>query len=520
MEQSLPARQSGFTWFTLLWAGLAVAVSLGISNLMGEASLKLRVATVAALLLPVIAAVTGRLKELLLIAWVGSLTYNRQYFSFEAITGNLGTQGPYWIVSDIFLAGLLLEWLYQTVVRKRPPAPPQGPSFAPWYLPLAGMGLISLLIAPHPDWTMYEMIRSLKFCVILWYVRRQFGKREWWTAVVAMGAAMVGQSVIGLKEVITGHSGLLGTELSTSLGGYENVFDQQSFYGGVRATGTMNHPPNLACYLILLIPLFLGLSLTLRSARLRLGAALFCVMGCVGLVCNQSRWPAVLLVGEVALVLAGLVALKEISWRSATGLTFVAILVAMLAAFPLRNKIIDRFTRDFSASIDQRAEGNRVAFAMIEEAPWLGVGLNNSKDHMVKYMPDLAWAFENEDFLTHEMHSRSIAAMGNGFLFVMVELGVVGTLAYAVYLFGDLRMSFRAVLRTEGAVRGACLGLTLGTIGVLLEQFIDFSIWVDPQFYTSALVVAMLTLAPTLFASDKSATVLETAPAELTGVSV
>jgi O-Antigen ligase len=490
-------------------------LSLWISNLLGEASLKLRVAAAAALLLPVVAAVTGRLKELLLIAWVGSLTYNRQYFSFEALTGNLGTQGPYWIVSDIFLAGLLLEWLYQTVVRKRPAAPPQGPSFSPWYLPLAGMGLISLLVAPHPDWTMYEMIRSVKFCLILWYVRRQFGKREWWIAVVAMGVAMVGQSVIGLKEVITGHSGLLGADVSTSVGGYENVFDQETFYGGVRATGTMNHPPNLACYLILLIPLFLGLSLTLRSARLRLGAALFCVMGCVGLVCNQSRWPALLLVGELAVVLCGLVVLKEISWRSAAGLTFLSILVAMLAAFPLRNKIIDRFTQDFSASIDQRAEGNRVAFAMIEESPWLGVGLNNSKDHLVKYVPDLAWALENEDFLTREMHSRSIAAMGNGFLFVTVELGVIGTLAYAVYLFGNLLVSFRSVLRTEGAVRGACLGLTMGTIGVLLEQFIDFSIWVDPQFYTSALVVAMLTMAPTLFPPDNTASAPQIANADL-----
>jgi O-antigen ligase len=517
MDKALAIRRSPLRWPTFLLAMLAAAAALWIGNTVGEATLKERLAAVVALLFPLVAVVTGRLKQLLLIGWVASLTYNRQYFSFEALTGNLGTQGPYWIVSDIFLTGLLLHWAYEAVVLKKP-APARGAAFWPWYMPLAAMGVVSLGVATRPDWALYEMIRTVKICAILCYVRRQFGKEEWWTAVVAMGATMVGQSLIGLKEVITGKSGLLGTELSTSVGGYENVFSQENFYGWIRATGTMNHPPNLACYLILLIPVFLALALTLRSPRLRLGAALFCVLGCAGLVCTMSRWPGVLALTEMALTLAALIALKETDVRHALGLTFLAIFVLTLALFPIRDKVMDRITRDFRASVDQREEGNRVAFEMIQESPWLGVGLNNSKDHMLKYIPDLAWAFENEDYLTRVMHSRSIAAMGNGFLFVAVELGLVGVIAYAIYLSGTFLMALRSIALTRREVRGVCVGLTLGMGGILLEQLVDFSVWVDPLLYTTVLVAGLVTLAPTLFGDTVSKT--STSPATMEGPAV
>src|SRR2546430_3792848 len=130
MEKVLDNRGSSARWLTLLLAGSGALTALAITGLVGEASLKSRVAILAALLFPVVAVVTGRLKQLLLMGWIISLTYNRQYFSFEALTGNLGTQGPYWIVSDIFLAGLLLEWAYQAVVLKIS-SPARGAAFWP-----------------------------------------------------------------------------------------------------------------------------------------------------------------------------------------------------------------------------------------------------------------------------------------------------------------------------------------------------------------------------------------------------
>ena len=482
---------------TILILIVAATLFVMAGKLVAESSLKTKVALVAALVIPIIAFRTGRTRETLLFCWVGSLTYNRQYFSFEALTGNLGTQGPYWIVSDLFLFGILVEWVYR-VVYKREATPARGAAFWPWYLPLALMGVVSLLVATQPDWTFYELLRTLRILFILSYVRHNFSPLHWWVVVAAMGLAMTGQSMIGAKEVATGRSGLLGGEVSTSLGGFEGVFDQESFYGMVRATGTLNHPPNFACYLMLVLPVFLGLALTVRSTWLRWTTTLVFLAGCVGLGCSMSRLPIALVLAEAAAVVLFLVASRDLSIKHALGIIFTGIFILILVAIPLRDKIMDRITRDFTASVDQRADGNRVALEMFRDAPWLGVGLNNSKAHMLKYIPELAWAFENEDFLTQNMHSRSIAAMGNGFLFIAVELGIIGILAYAIFLAGTFVVGFRAVIQTDGPLRAACFGLTIGTIGVLLEQTIDFSVWVDPQLYTNALVMGMLTLAPSI----------------------
>ncbi|HEY3442729.1 MAG TPA: O-antigen ligase family protein [Paludibaculum sp.] len=482
------------TW-VLLMATIAGTLLLG--PWAAEGTMKLRVALLAAFLFIVYAAVTGQVRELLLIGWAGSLTYNRQYFLFAPLTGDQGTQGPYVIVSDIFLAGLLLEWVYRVVVR-REVLPAKGPPFWLWYAPLAAISVFSLLVADRPDWAAYELLRVLRLLLIFAYVRRCFGIREWWLALIAGGLAMVGQAAIGAKEVITGRSGLLGADIATGIGQYEGAFDQESFYGMVRATGTMNHPPNLACYLMSFIPVFAGLAFTARNTLLRLGALGIAAAGLGGLVCTMSRLPIALASAELTVVLLALVVVRDVPVRQALGILLVSIALVIAVAIPYRDKIIDRMTRDFTASVDQRAEGNRIALAMIEERPWLGVGLNNSKVHMLKHAPDLEWAFTNEEFLVTVMHSRSIAAMGNGFLFIAVELGVVGMIAYAIFLAGSLVIGIRAVAKTRGAVRGACLGILVGIVAVLLEQTIDFSVWVDPQLYTNALLLGALAIAPAL----------------------
>jgi len=190
----------------------------------------------------------------------------------------------------------------------------------------------------------------------------------------------------------------------------------------------------------------------------------------------------------------------------------VGIFAGILVLVPLRDKLVDRMTRDFTDSVNQRADGNRIATAMIAENPWFGVGLNNSKLHILKYMPELEWAVENEDLLTHVMKSRSLAAMGNGFFFVTVETGLWGTVGFAICLIGAAVVAIRSVLLSRGAVRGICLGMSLGLLGVLLQELIDFSLWVDPLLYTTALCIGLLNVAPALFAKD-SATAVTSAPA-------
>jgi hypothetical protein len=99
-----PVQQSGTVQatgrLTPRLATLAAGGLLGILALIGvlqvqNADYKTWVVLTMIAVLPTVAAVSGRPKELLLFGWVISLTYNRQYFIFESLVGYQGTEGPY-----------------------------------------------------------------------------------------------------------------------------------------------------------------------------------------------------------------------------------------------------------------------------------------------------------------------------------------------------------------------------------------------------------------------------------------
>ena len=444
-------------------------------------------------------------KHFLLAGWIFTLTYNRQYFSFEALFGRHGSQGPYWIVSDVFLLGLLLHAVYMRVVNRVRPEP-KGPPFWPWYLPLVLAWVISLAGAERPEWGVFELWRSVKFGFILWYTSRYLNRREWWICVAALGLAMVFQSSVGLKEIVTGRSGVIGMEQQPSgPGGFGKVFSQESFYGSVRATGTMNHPPNLACYLLQVLPVALALLLGTRWPRVRWIAGLVAAAGAVGLACTLSRWPWALAAGQALLVALAMVATCRLTAQRLVGMLALTAVLAGIGLYPLREKIYKRFTGDFSASVDQRVESTRVAMRMIEDSPVTGVGLNNSAYHLVKYFPSLRWAIDNDEFLVTKVKSRALAVVGNGFLYVPVEAGALGALGFLVYLMGVAIVAGRALRSVWGDVQLACIGMAAGMLGVILQQVIDFSYWVDPLLFTFALVVGLLNTAPGLFPDQKSA---------------
>jgi hypothetical protein len=444
-------------------------------------------------------------KHLLLFGWVLTLTYNRQYFSFEGIFGKQGSQGPYWIVSDIFLLGLLLMVIYEKAYQHAS-AEPRGRRFWPWYLPFVLASLLSIVGSARPEWGVFELFRMAKFGFIIWYASRHIGRREWWVCVAAMAVAMSFQSAVGLKEIVTGRSGVIGIEQApTGPGKFTQAFTQENFYGSVRATGTMDHPPNLACYMLQVLPIPLALLLGARHRELRWMGLIVFGMGTVGLACTLSRWPWALAMGQALLIAAATVWTFRMSLKRMAGILVLSTVLAGIAMFPLRAKIMKRLTGDFSASVDQRTESSRVALRMIRDFPLTGVGLNNSAHYLVKYFPQIRWAIDNDEFLVSKVNARALAVVGNGFFYVPVETGVLGAFAFVFYLMGVAVVCIRALRNTQGDVQLVCIGMAFGLLGVIGQQVVDFSYWVDPLLYTFGLVVGLLNVAPGLFKSQSPA---------------
>ena len=246
---SIESRGSlGSRLLTLALAALVGIASLALVLRLQNAGLKTWVIVLGAALFPVVLAVVGHLKEILIFGWVFALTYNRQYFAFESIVGYNGTQGPYLIVADICLFGLFAWWLYERLLH-RPAQPVRSAPFWPWYIPLVTIFFLSVFVAARPDWALYEMIRIAKIGLIVFYIRHNFGRREWYVSLAGLATAASFQSAIALKEIITGKPGLFhASQVAADAPDFVQHFAEGAFTGSMtRGIGTMAHPPYLAC---------------------------------------------------------------------------------------------------------------------------------------------------------------------------------------------------------------------------------------------------------------------------------
>jgi O-antigen ligase len=158
--------------------------------------------------------------------------------------------------------------------------------------------------------------------------------------------------------------------------------------------------------------------------------------------------------------------------------------------------ISDRMTRDLTRSVDFRVRENQTGLRIAEEHPFWGAGPNHYREFLLKYEPEWQWALQYEEMSIKLLHIRPIAAPHNGFLLILAETGALGLLTFSIFLTGVAAAGVRAITRTTGAVRAACLGILVGLLGLLLQQAVDFSIWADPLLYTLALMAALCFHAP------------------------
>jgi len=474
-------------------AALAAAGSGALSGI----SLKLLAGVVMAGLLLVIGIRTGKTKSILLGGFAFSLTYNRQYFVFERITGHQGAYGPYLVVADAFLLLLVLNWIFEAVFLKERRKPGSESSGIAWLVPFMAVSAVAGILAVHPAWSFFEMLRLVRIAVLLIYFHYHVGKSEWWAVITGIGLAAFAQGAMGVAEVATGRSGVLGV---LGFGNLESLappeLRQDVFYGWRRATGTMSHPPNLACYFLMAIPPMVALGFMARTHWRRFTALVVAGVSLAGLACTLSRWPIAVMAFQLPLIVVGMVALRLIELRRAIGTLALTAFCVVLMAFSMRDFIADRLTRDLDRSVDFRVQENETGMKVARLSPIWGVGPNNYGEYLYQLEPSWAWARQYEDISISLLHIRPIASPHDGFLLILAETGLLGLAAFIIFLIGVFRSAIRAIARTHDVARATCWGLLVGFIGLLLQQAVDFSIWADPLLYTLGLMAGLFCAAP------------------------
>ena len=444
--------------------------------------------------------VTRHPKRVLLFTWVVALSYNRQYYSFDTILGNNGSQGLYWIPADALFAALLAIWVYERVMLNRRQAALSRPVW-PWMTPYLAACLASSLASEHMNWGFSEVARLLKFGLILLYFRFNVRKEEWWILVAAFGFTILVQSTLGVFQVLFN----LGSTLTSLVSEGEFQHRAVNVLGSQRrrASGTLFTPNFLGPYLLLVVPIFLGLMLTARHIVLRVLCGVVTISGLVGIAFTLSRMPWAVIVFELSMLFICLTWWGVVKVKRSVGLLFVYLFLAVVAMLPYAKPIYDRFVGNFKESLDFRTEYNQIALDMWYEGPLLGIGLNHHTRELASHdkgMADLHSEWEQHRRTTH---TRADAPVHNLFLLILSETGLLGFLGFLLVIGGTIWIGVRAAAQTQGVWCAVCLALVVAVIGQMIQQTMDFSLWVDPGYYTFAIMIGMLNLAPALAESPE-----------------
>ncbi len=448
--------------------------------------------------------VSGRPKEVLIAAYVLALTYNRQYFSFDGVFGGEGSRGFYWVPADLpllLLGAVQLGERALGVVPRRPEdvAAPMPAAVIAWPAMAFLVACVgSMLLAERADWAFYELLRVVKFTLILVWLQRTMTPSMWWTAVAALALALVVQASMGVLQVaVRADRSLLS---AVGLGIDVVLLDDEGNVDVLenRARGTFGHPNVLAPYLLALVPAALGVAIYSRLRRLRLLAVAILLLGIAGVIASKSRAPIALLVLALGFTATVAVVDRRLSLRAALAGLILMIVVATVLALPFLEPIMERLQGDWKASVSFRTSYNDAAIAIWDESPVFGIGLNNFVGGLARV---------NEFFYAIVMETdrrrigaplRAMAPVHNVYLLMLAEAGLVGLVGFVVLLGGALVRMLRAFLMSAGAVRGLWLGVVAGLLAQFGQQLVDFSLWIDPYWYTLALMMALAGATPGL----------------------
>jgi len=251
--------------------------------------------------------------------------------------------------------------------------------------------------------------------------------------------------------------------------------------GFISATGAVeyriasffSHPNQLAGFVVLFVPLSVGLYGVFESRLARAGCVLLLLLALPAAIVTYSRG---VLVALVALVLV--FARSKRAWPALAG---AAALVVLLAPAAWQDRVADVGRLD-RPEIATRLDFWDAALSMFQAHPMLGVGLNNF---------DVA-------YIDLEQTGRSFlpgsglappASAHNLYLNTLAEQGLVGIAALLLLILAAGRMVLALRRSADPRIRGFGLGLLGAGIALLVSNLFDVT-FVDPK--TSMLAWTLL----------------------------
>jgi O-antigen ligase len=392
--------------FTAASLGLkwVVAVTLGIVGLFA---------------LPLFA---GKLKPVLLLTAVFLLPVRLNFHPIFKETYYVQLKGLPISLFDLVFAFLFIHWVLQLLLgRERLRFFPAISLPALGYILLAGL---STLRSQDMVLSLIMLLLIVKaYLIFLYFANNIKTETEIYLIVGVLALTIFMQSFIGILQYVTG--GTLG--LGVIFGETEHTF--KTFTAGFsqlsRVGGTIGSANSLAMYLNFTLPLLLCFLFTSASSTSRIFVGLSFVLGCLTELLTLSRGGWVALTFAVMVVFYGVFKERLKSRLKSLVVMAIGISFVVVVTIGLFTSVRTRLFEDDYGAAYSRIPMMQVAFNIIKDNPFLGVGLNNYTTVMNRYdrtRENISYTFP---FPVH-----------NAFLIIAAESGILALFCFLGILLG------------------------------------------------------------------------------------
>ncbi len=436
--------------------------------------------SILAIAAPFVAMIVGQVRKLLLA--VVAIDIPLQLDSFFAYReGAIGGSIPGMIVSitTLALAALYVLWLAELLARQSNTK--QRPLFRLSFPLIAYIffGILSIVVAQDVQLSIFGIFLYVQMFLLYVYLVGTVKTKE--DLLFIMMMLMVGLAFEGLIMIV-----LRVTGSNINIGGVINA----RIDGGVRVGGTVGGPNGAAGYLSLLLAPTLGVFFARVNRFYKWLAIPAFGFGVIGLVLTSSRggWLAFCLsVGLIVFLV------WQRGWIPTT-IPVAAIIVVILLVFAFQDAILGRLLGDDDGSADSRIPLLIIAFNMIVDNFFLGVGINNFTVRMLEYANLKTAGFW-------------IFAVHNNFLLIWAEMGTAAFMVYMVFLGTTIRRGWLGWLADDRALSPIALGFTASILGHMVHMLFDLfngrgpvqTLWVS-----AALITVMYCILQEIKATDLS----------------
>ncbi|PAA34550.1 MULTISPECIES: O-antigen ligase family protein [Pseudomonas] len=320
------------------------------------------------------------------------------------------------------------------------------------------VNIASVFSSSDIEYTIYEIIRQLKFFIIYLWLRSLFitpeGKK---LLYISSCFAVLTQLGFVYLQVITG---------TTTSGMNNEEVELNKIAGGiVRTVGTFGHPGLLAQYLNVILIVILVKALMAKGFTKKIYAAIY-IAGTFAVILTYSRTALAIQLATLFLTLFLLPYIDQSKSLSKRLITYLTVLIGFIAIITFNfDSILSRFENASTDSGTVRILLSEIALNMISENPIMGTGLNTFTQVMDQYDSTMM-----SSYWRHPVH--------NIYLLVASEMGLIGITVFIIKLYTFFKtgiVSLRKKQNSELIDKEFALIGIIGLSVICLSGFLGWS---------------------------------------------